>query len=121
MVEKQTKRPKSLNESNPAFVLHTPKRKFKPRHMVSVPMNFKIMLPEHIIGIYIILPYLAKRKIRLMDYNTYKKTTISFFNQNHTKIVTIRKRQTIANFITLNEGTENFNVKYKKIADPIKL
>ena len=105
MVEKQTKRP----------VLYAPKRiKIEPGHMVSVPMNFKIILPEHIIGRYTILSYLAKQEIKLMDYNTYQRTTINFFNQNHIKTVTIRKREPIGNFITFNEGTENFNVKRKK-------
>ena len=56
-----------------------------------------------------------------MDCNMYQRTSINFFNQNHTKIVTIRKREPIANFITFNEGTENFNVKYERFEDLINV
>ena len=108
------KRPKYLNESNTTFVLYAPKRiKIEPGHAESVPMNFKIILLEHIILTYILLPYLAKQETKLMDYNTHNRTSINFFNQNFIKTVTIRKREPIANFITFNEGTENFNVNTK--------
>ena len=83
--------------------------------------TFKVILPEHIIGTYIILPCLAKQEIKLMDYNTYQRTSINFFSQNHTKTVTIRKREPIANFITFNEGTGNFNVKYERFEDLINV
>ena len=96
-------------------------KKNKDRTVTYSISTFKIILPEHIIGTYIILPCLAKQEIKLMDCNTYQRTSINFFNQNHTKIVTIRKREPIANFITFNEGTENFNVKYERFEDLINV
>ena len=90
-IEIHTKRPKLLNESITVFVLFRPRRiKIEPRHFVMIPMNFKIDLPDNIVGIYVILPSLAKEDIKLTEYNTIQKTKFEFFNCSHCKTITVR-------------------------------
>ena len=53
-VDKKTKRPKSLCESNIVFALYTPRSiKLEPGQFVKVPMNIKIDLPRNIIETHV--------------------------------------------------------------------
>ena len=70
-VDKKTKRPMSLCESNIVFALYTPRRiKLEPEHFVNVPMNIKIDLPRNIIETHVIPPSLPNFEIKITDYRT---------------------------------------------------
>ena len=70
-VDKKTKRPKSLCESNIVFALYTPIRiKLEPGHFVNVPMNIKIDLPRNIIETHVIPLSLPNFEIKITDYRT---------------------------------------------------
>ena len=73
-VDKKTKRPKSIWESNNVFALYAPRKiKLEPGHFVNVPMNIKIELPQNIIGIYDIPLSLANLGIKITDCRTVQK------------------------------------------------
>ena len=117
-VDKKTKIPKLLCKSNTVFALYAPRRiKLEPRHFVNAPMVIKIDLPQNTIGTYDIPLSLANLGTKITDYKTVQKTQLEFFNTNYNKTVTIRASELVADFMTFNEGTENFGVKYKKIDD----
>ena len=117
-VVKKTKKPKPLCKSNTVFALYASRRiKSEPGHFLNVPMIIKIDLPQNTIGTYNIPLSFANLGIKITDYKTVQKTQLEFFNTNYNKTVTIRAREPVANFLTFNEGTENFGVKYKKFDD----
>ena len=70
-VDKKTKRPTSLCESNIVFALYTPRRiKLEPGQFVKVPMNIKIDLPRNIIETHVIPLSLPNFEIKITDYKT---------------------------------------------------
>ena len=115
-VVKKTKKPKPLCKSNTVFALYASRRiKSEPGHFLNVPMIVKIDLPQNTIGTYNIPLSFANLGIKITDYKTVQKTQLEFFNTSYNKTVTIRAREPVANFLTFNEGTENFGVKHKKL------
>ena len=86
-VDKQTKRLKSLCESNTVFALYAPKRiKLKAGQFVIVQTNVKIDLPDNIKGIYVIFHH--GQIIKLTRYTTIQKTQLELFNGNQDKTIT---------------------------------
>ena len=58
---------------------------------------------------------LPNNGIKLMHYSTTQKTQIELFNTNYNKTIIIRARKPVVNFMTFNEGTENFDINMKNL------
>ena len=117
-VDQKTKRPKPPCESNSAFALYAYRRmKLETGHLVHEPVNIKVDLPKNIKETQVISLSFENRGIKITEYRTAQKTQLEFFNTNYNKTVTIRAKEPVANFMTFNKGTENFDEKYKKFDD----
>ena len=65
--EKGTKRPKPINDSNTLFVLFAAERtKIHLGGNKTANMNFKVDFPPNILATYLTMPYLKKRRFKII-------------------------------------------------------
>ena len=79
-------------------------------------MNFSIDIPEEIIGTLAIVPSLKIEGLQMLhntNTNWGQKIRFKLFNKNHNKKVVIGRRDKLAIFATINEGLENFRIKFE--------
>ena len=116
-VEKGKKNLKSINEENTVYVLYAPERiKMNAGDLRYVVMDFAADLPKGIMGTFLIVPSLRVEGLDL-TYNTNpgcgNKIRFELFNKNHSRKIDVKKREKLALFMTINEGTERFQTKYE--------
>ena len=114
---KKEKKPKPITEFNTVYALYAPEIiKLNAGDFKYVVMDFSLTLPEHIIGTFLIIPSLTIEGLKLSNYSFPQyggKVRFELFNQNHTKKRGIKKRDKLAMFMTINEGTEHFQTRYE--------
>ena len=123
------KRPKKLQ--NNIFVLYLPKRiKLRPGEFINVDMKLSVCLPEQIIVACVLLPTFCKNGLCIGSFwyiskdnnicnanqpvNLSWKMYFELVNRSTNTVFSIRKRQELCFFTTLNDGAEELKVKYKK-------
>ena len=115
--EKGIKRPKSINKHNTIIALYSPERiKINAEDFRYVNMNCSIELPDRIIGHFILLPSLRDDGFELTLNRSNpdgRKVQFELLNKNHSKKISVRKKDKLAIFMSINEGTENFKIKYE--------
>ena len=113
------KRPKLINKHNTIIALCSPEGiKMNAGDFRYVNMNCSTELPDGIIGTFILLPSLRDEGLELALHNSNpdsRKVQFELLNKNHSRKIRIRKRDKIAMFMTLNDGTENFKMKYEHL------
>lgn len=120
-VEKGTKRPKSINDPSTLFVLYAPERiKIHSGENKTVNMNFIVDWPPDILTTYLIIPYLKKEYLTLLDYHIINQTKLELFNKPHKTTFLIKKREETATLISFSKGIQKLNVKYKTFQNQIQ-
>ena len=124
-VKKGFKRPKHLE--NNVFVLYFPNRiKIRPGESRKIRMKFGVAVPKGMICIITLLPLYQTIGIKLAHYKVTKNKTleeeddkkniqklkITLTNTNLLKTIDLKKTQEICCFMALNEGEENFRIKF---------
>ena len=114
-VEKSTKKPKAINDSNTIFALYAPETiKINACEFKHVIMKFSLELPEDIFG---------TSSLRIEDLeiahntntNNGQNIRLELLSKSHARVIRIKKGEKLALFMTMNEGTEHFKTRFEKI------
>ena len=121
VIEKGTKRPKTLDSRNTTFQIYSPESiKIRPGDTKRVILNYSIHLPNDIHATFLVAPGLGKEGLQLIkqsEINTDTRICLEFFNKTLNTTFTLKKKSKIALFTTLNEETPGL----KTVFCPVKI
>ena len=119
IIEKGTRRPKSMDSRNTCFQIYSPEFfKVMPGETKRIVLNYSIHLPQDILTTFLVAPALGKEGLQLTRYSDVNSDTriyLEFFNKTHHTTFTCTKKSKIALFMTLNEEMARLKTVFSSI------